>query len=143
MKYSLFLFAFFIAITSMQAQEEAPVVDKKKHKIVIQLTSADTNVHKAVVRQIGNILEAAPNSKVEVVCHSAGISLLQTAQTKQAAKITELKNKGVDFRACQNTMRERKIKREELLPESGMVPSGVMEVVKKQEKGWAYLRAGI
>lgn len=143
MKHLLFLVALLLTIPSLQAQEDAPVIDRKQHKIVIQLTSNDTLVHKAVVRQISNILEAAPNSKVEVVCHSNGISLLLAAQTKQAAKIADLKSKGVAFMACQNTMRERKIKREELLPESGMVPSGVMEVVKKQEKGWAYLRAGL
>ncbi len=143
MKYLLFLFTLLLTIPSLQAQEETPPTDKKQHKIVIQLTSNDTLVHKAVVRQISNILEAAPNSKVEVVCHSNGISLLLAAHTKQAAKIADLKSKGVAFMACQNTMRERKIKREELLPESGMVLSGVMEVVKKQEKGWAYLRAGL
>ncbi len=143
MKQFIFLVSLLTAAISMQAQQDIPVVDKKKHKIVIQLTSADTLVHKAVVRQIGNILEAAPNSKVEVICHSAGISFLQAAQTKQAAKIADLQGKGVVFMACENTMRERKIKREELLPQSDTVPSGVMEVVKKQEKGWAYLRAGI
>ena len=134
-------FAFFAPLLS--AQTEALVVDKKQHKIVIQLTSNDTLVHKAMVRQIANILEAAPNSKVEVVCHSNGISFLMAAQTRQAVKIAELSTKGVEFKACQNTMRERKIKPEELVTQSGFVPSGVMEVVKKQEKDWAYLRAGL
>ncbi len=118
-------------------------MDKKVHKIVMQLTSSDTSVHKAVVRQIANILEAAPNSKIEVVCHSNGIAFLLAAQTRQATKIADLSNKGVLFKACQNTMRERKIKPEELVPQSGFVPSGVMEVIKKQEKHWAYLRAGL
>ena len=143
MKHVLFLFALALAATSTQAQTEAPIIDKKQHKIVIHLTSNDTLVHKAVVKQIGHILEAAPNSKVEVVCHSNGIGFLLISETKQAAKIADLKNKGVAFVACENTMRERKIKREELVPQSGTVPSGVMEVVKKQEKGWAYLRAGL
>jgi intracellular sulfur oxidation DsrE/DsrF family protein len=39
-------------------------------------------------------------------------------------------------------MRERKIKREELVSECRTVPSGVVEVVLKQHKGWAYIKAG-
>jgi len=142
MKHLITCLALSLLAIHLSAQE-VPAVDKKAHKIVIQLTSNDTSVHKAVVRQIANILEAAPNSKIEVVCHSNGIAFLLAAQTKQAAKIAELSSKGVAFKACQNTMRERKIKPEELVSQSGYVPSGVMEVVKKQEKHWAYLRAGL
>lgn len=143
MQNLLACFAFLLLATPLCAQEAAPPIDKKEHKIVIQLTSSDTLVHKAIVRQIANILEAAPNSKIEVVCHSNGISLLLANQTRQAGRIAELSSKGVQFMACQNTMRERKIKPEELLRQSGLVPSGVMEVIKKQEKHWAYIRAGL
>lgn len=132
---------FFAAILS--AQNEKPAVDTDVHRIVFHLTSNDTLVHKATIKQINNILTAAPNSKIEVVCHSHGLSFLVAAQTKQAAKIKEYKAKGVEFMACENTMRDQKVKREDLLPESGTVPSGVMEVVKKQEQGWSYLRAGL
>lgn len=123
--------------------QEGTVVDYDEHKIVFQLTSGDTLVHKATVKQIQNILTATPNSKIEVVCHNNGIAFLQTAVTQQAVKIKELKSKGVEFVACENTMRERKITREQLLPECGTVPSGVVEVIKKQEKGWAYIKAGL
>ena len=109
----------------MSAQNQKNAVDTKVHKIVIQLTSNDTLVHKATVKQIHNILTAAPKSKIEVVCHSQGLSFLLPAQSKQAAKIKEYKAQGVEFMACENTMRDQKVKREDLLPESGTVPSGV------------------
>jgi uncharacterized protein len=48
----------------------------------------------------------------------------------------------VDFVACENAMREHKIKREDLVTDCRTVPSGVVEVVLKQDKGWAYLKAG-
>jgi intracellular sulfur oxidation DsrE/DsrF family protein len=44
------------------------------------------------------------------------------------------------FKACENTIRERKIDRNTLLQQSGTVPSGVAEIVLKQEAGWAYLK---
>jgi intracellular sulfur oxidation DsrE/DsrF family protein len=117
-------------------------VDRQKHKVVFQLTSSDTLVHKALVRQVANLLTAAPNSRVEVVCHSNGIEFLTAAKTRQAARIRELKAKGVDFVACENTLQERKMKKEDLLEDTRTVPAGVLEVVAKQEKGWAYLKAG-
>lgn len=137
---SLFLLAAPMAIFAQNAEET--IVSTKKHKVVFHLTTNDTLAQKALVKQIHNLLTAAPNSKVEVVCHNNGISLLQETTTKQAEKIRDLSGKGVDFVACENTMRERKIKREELVQECRTVPAGILEVVMKQEKGWAYIKSG-
>lgn len=127
---------------NITAQTTPSVPNLKKYKIVIQLTNGDTAVHRATVKQIFNALAAAPNSKIEVVCHNNGISFLQTAKTFQGDKIKELKGKGVVFVACENTLRERKIDKTEIVPEAGFVPAGIIEVVDKQTKGWAYLKAG-
>lgn len=140
MKHLLLLTALLIS-TASWAQTGSAEVDQKKHKIIIQLTSGDTNVHKMVVRQIGNLLAAAPKSKVEVVCHANGISMLMTAQTKVQPKISELKMKGVAFIACENTMLDKKITKAEIIPEAGYVKVGILEIVQKQEEGWSYLRA--
>lgn len=128
--------------TLVNAQNESTDVDLAQHKIVFQLTSADTNVHKMLVRQLGNVLTAAPNSMVEVVCHGPGIAMLTTQQTIVQPKIIELKGKGIQFVVCENTLRERKVTKEEIIPEAGFVKAGIIEIVKKQEEGWSYIRAG-
>jgi intracellular sulfur oxidation DsrE/DsrF family protein len=130
-----------LAISSVLGQTTA-AIDNTPYKMVIQLTSGDTAVHRSLVKQIHNILTAAPKSQIEVVCHNQGISFLVTAKTLHAEKIQEYKTRGVVFAACENTMRDRKIKREELLPAVITVPAGVIEIVKKQRKRWAYLKAG-
>ncbi|MBK9338550.1 MAG: DsrE family protein [Lewinellaceae bacterium] len=53
-----------------------------------------------------------------------------------------MKARGVDFVGCENTLRERKINRAELMPEVRTVPAGIIEIVKKQRKKWAYIKAG-
>ena len=131
-----------ISTVKMAAQKTPSVSNLQKYKIVIQLTNGDTAVHRATVKQIFNALAAAPNSKIEVVCHNNGISFLQTAKTFYADKIKELKAKGVAFAACENTLRERKIEKSEIVSEAFFVPAGIIEVVDKQTKGWAYLKAG-
>ena len=135
MKKTTFLLAFLVFATAAQAQsDENVVVSTKKHKMIIQLTSSDTTAQNSLVKQLGNILRAAPNTKIEVVCHNNGITFLQTATTKHAAQIREFSARGVDFVACENTMRDRNVKREELLNECRTVPAGVVEIILKQEK---------
>ncbi|MCC6462287.1 MAG: DsrE family protein [Saprospiraceae bacterium] len=136
------LFFFLCLAISLRATAQNHPVDKQKHKIVFQLTSGDSLVHKGMLRQIGHILEAAPNSKIEVVCHSNGLPFLVAAQSTQVAKIKELEAKGVDFMACENTMRDRKVTAADLVIGCQTVPSGVLEVARKQEKHWAYIKAG-
>ena len=132
---------FLLTATLIQAQSNAPVATTKALKVVFHLTTSDTTVQKSLAKQLNNFLVAAPNAKIEVVCHNSGISFLQTAVTKQGDKIHDLSLKGIDFVACENTMRDRKIKREDLVKECRTVPAGVVEVVLKQDKGWAYIRA--
>jgi len=140
MKQLLIVTALFIS-TASWAQSGSAEIDLDQHKIIMQLTSGDTNVHKMVVKQIGNLLAAAPNSKIELVCHANGISMLMTLQTKVHPKITELKKKGVEFIACENTMLDKKITKQEIIAESGYVQVGILEIVRKQEQGWSYVRA--
>jgi intracellular sulfur oxidation DsrE/DsrF family protein len=140
MRYILILFALFLGSLSAAAQSDE--VDNTRYKIVYHLTTADTLAHKALVKQLANVLNAAPKAQLEVVCHNMGIYFLVTEKTQQAAGIRELKARGVDFVGCENTLRERKINRSELMPEVRTVPAGILEIVKKQRKKWSYIKAG-
>ena len=106
------------------------------------MTNGDSSVHKGTIRQINNALTTAPNSKIEVVCHSAGINMLQTSKSTTLAQIKDLKSRGVVFAACANTIRERNIDKADIVGEAIIVPAGIIEVVDKETKGWAYLKAG-
>ncbi len=141
MKYTLFSLIFGLLAT-FTASAQTAEVDNTPYKIVMQLTSGDTAVHRGLIKQINNVLNAAPKSRIEVVCHNNGLSFLISAKTFQAEAIKKLNVKGVTFVACENTMHSQKVKREELVPEAGTVPAGVIEIVKKQGKKWAYLKAG-
>lgn len=140
MKYicSLVFLFFFLPFTASKAQ----IVSTKKHKIVMQLVSNDTSVYRMLIRQLGNIKKAAPNARVEVVCHGGGIYILDKEKTIYTSEIEEYAKNGVTWVACENTMRERKIPKEKLLSISSTVPSGIFEVVLKQEAGWSYLKIG-
>jgi len=127
---STLILAFFSISASAQS-----------HKVVVQLNTSDTLVWHGALKNISNLQTAlGPNTQIELVAHGAGISILVDGKTTQKAKITELAASGVLFKACENTIRERKIDRATILQQAGTVPSGVAEVVLKQEAGWAYLK---
>jgi uncharacterized protein len=100
-------------------------------------------------RAIGNIrnhLNADTSVKIVVVTNGAGIDfLLEGAENTQGQKfagpVAELANRGVEFKACNNTLATRKISADKLVMEAKVVPSGVAEVARLQAReGFVYLR---
>lgn len=114
-----------------------------KHHVVLEIASNDTLAWKGLMNNIGHIKETWGDSvQVEVVAHGPGIEILVLAKTTQQKQIAGLKQMGVLFEACNNSMKARKLAQGDIVPEAGIVPSGVGEVILKQEQGWSYLKAG-
>ena len=65
------------------------------------------------------------------------------ANEKITAKIDSLKDQGVSFNVCANTVRGRKVDLQSDLynvDNSDVVPSGVAEVARLQLMGYAYIK---
>lgn len=137
LRYSALLFLLLISI-----QVRAQVVSEEPHRIIFQLTDGDSITQVKFIRQLNNILEAAPNAQIEVVTHGMGIDLLRLKNNPFENLLKQLKERGVEFVVCENTLKQRNIKKEQFLPLAGFVPSAVLELVIKQEKGWIYIKAG-
>lgn len=61
-------------------------------------------------------------------------------EEKYVHKVDYLSNKGVSFSVCSNSLKGLKIDEDDLIDEIETVPSGVGELVKKQEEGWSYIK---
>lgn len=110
-------------------------------KVVVHVNFPETGRQGHGLKNIANILREAPDARVEVVCHGAGIGLVEKARTEHAEAVEALRGQGVTFVACENTMRQKSIRREDLLPGVGTVPSGAVEVIRKQQdEGYAYFK---
>lgn len=113
------------------------------HKVVIQLNSADTAAWGGVIGNVKNLSKIWPNNlSVEVVVHGRALDFLVAAKSHLVADVEQLSKKGIIFSACENTMGKYGITKQMLIPSVFTVPSGVGEVILKQEEGWSYLRAG-
>lgn len=116
--------------------------DMKQHRIVFHLATSDTTTYKGLIRQLSNLTALWPTASIEVVAHSFGIDIMRKDRSKLEADIQVLKNKGVAFAVCQNTMKSQKLTPEQMLPQSIFVPNGLAELVLKQEEGWSYIKVG-
>lgn len=137
MKRTLLIITLLLSSFLVLAQESV-----RQHRIVMQLTSGDTLVHKNLMKQIKNMLEAAPTLQLELVCHGPGMDLLMGDRSIVAGKVKEFAGKGITFLACDNTIRERQLDPTKVLAEAGHVKAGIIHIVERQEDGWSYIKAG-
>ena len=97
------------------------------------------------------------NLDLKVVLHGNGLALLLepeylektrnmkhgNADVNMTAKIDGLKQQGVSFNVCDNTLKSRKISYTEHLydvSKKDIVPSGVAELAKLQAQGYTYIK---
>lgn len=142
MKNTLLLFAFGMLCCSatVVAQNTTPTTT---HKVVVQLNSADTAAWGGVIGNIKNLSKIWPDQlQIEVVVHGRALDFLVASKSHLVNDVEQLSKKGIMFSACENTMGKYGITKQMLIPAVFTVPSGVGEVILKQEQGWSYLRAG-
>jgi len=119
--------------------EEAPVQEKVVYHI------NDASVARMALRNIENHLDASPGVQIVVVTHGKGIDfLLNEAKDDKGLyepQVAGLKNRGVTFDVCRNTLKGRKLDDSAVILEAQVVPSGVAEIGKLQAiEGFVYLK---
>jgi intracellular sulfur oxidation DsrE/DsrF family protein len=128
---------FFVA---SHAQTAGPA-GKKHHKLVVQMSDNDPAKWSLALNNIKNVQDdvGAANVDIEIVAFGPGINMLKL-ESPVGARIAEAMKAKVAVLACENTLRAQKLSRDDMLPAIGYVPAGVVEIMKKQSEGWAYLR---
>jgi len=143
MMRSLLFILCLVVFGNMQLVAQHKAAGNKTHRVVIQLTSGDTLAWKGALKNITHMFDTwGDKVKIELVAHGSGVEFLVIGKSTQEQKISELAAKGVKFYACENSLKDRKLTPENVLRAASTVPSGVVEVVTKEEEGWSYLKAG-
>ncbi|MFC7670851.1 DsrE family protein [Hymenobacter humi] len=104
-----------------------------------RLDSDDPKLIQQTLRNIGNALEDSRlkgKLTVELIAFGGGTTLYRKDQPYEA-QLTALKQKGVILAQCLNTLKERKMSKDELLPLISYVPSGNGELIIRQAQGWS------
>lgn len=128
-----------------------------KQKVVYHVNYYGAQQEAGALRNIQNHINAvgADNLDVKVVLHGNGVAMvlepdyLSETKMKEAnatedmqARIAGLKQQGVAFNICANTLKGRKIPMEALYDtsEADIVPSGVAELAHLQAQGYTYIK---
>lgn len=115
---------------------------KLEHPVVFHLSTGDTAAYTALTNQLNNVLVFWPKATIEVVVHNNGIAFMQKGVSKHAATIEVLKQRGVVFAVCENTLKRKKLEKSQILESAIFVPVGLAEIISKQEAGWSYIKSG-
>lgn len=126
--------------TCLRGEAEPKEEKSEMLKAVVHINFSDADRQEAGLKNIENILKEVADAQIEVVCHGEGLSLLNTKETKHSDLVTSLIKRGVGFVACENTMKKKTVARSALIEGSSTVPSGAVEVLRKQDAGYGYFR---
>lgn len=109
-------------------------------KAVFQVTENDEAKWNLVLNNARNLQNGAdPGAEVEIVAFGPGVLLLK-AGSPIASRVSEAVGRKVKVVACKNTMAGQHLVESDMLSDIGFVPSGVVEVMRKQQQGYAYIR---
>jgi intracellular sulfur oxidation DsrE/DsrF family protein len=113
-----------------------------RNRALFQVTDNDPARWNLILNNMANLKEGVGSEGVEIelVAYGPGIHMLK-ADSPVKHRVADAMRNGVRVNACQNTMNGMKLTPADMQPEIGYVPSGVVEVMKKQQQGWAYIRS--
>lgn len=137
-----FALALSFASNGARAVEApAPQAAAEKHKVVFQVSAGDPKIWNLALNNAKNVQQelGAKNVDLEIVVYGPGIGMLKF-DSAVANRIDEAAGDGVKIVACENTMKALKLTRDDMLASAAYVPAGVIELMKKQKEGYAYIR---
>ena len=129
--------AAFVAAPLFAAAQGAA----KPTRVVMQVSDGDPARWNLVLNNARNVQEelGADKVNIEIVAYGPGIGMLKGDATT-SARVSEAIKAGVAINACENTMRAQKLTHADMNPSVTYVPAGVVEIIKRQQDGWAYVR---
>lgn len=131
-----FVFFLFGLILSLAVYAQTPPV-----KIVFDVTSGEEGVHQSAMRHISVMANQYPDSEFEMVVYSSALDMVLKDKSSVSKELEELaKKENVTFKVCQMSLDRYKLTTSSLIPGVGTVPDGILEIIKKQQEGWGYIK---
>ncbi len=137
-------FALVLSFASSGAQAvvaSTPQATAEKQKVVFQVSDGNPKTWNLALNNAKNVQEilGAQNVDIEIVAYGPGIGMLKF-DSAVANRIDEAVGDGVKIVACEKTMKALNLTKDDMLSSAGYVPGGVIELMKKQKEGYAYIR---
>lgn len=144
------LAVFALALLAVPA---AHAQSGKPHRIVIQVDKNDPAVMNLALNNAQNVVEYYRDKHedvdVEIVAYGPGLNMLRDDTSPVKDRIAHIASSEatfpskIVFSACNNTlqgMQKHEGHKITIIPQAGIVPSGVVRIMQLQEQGWSYVR---
>lgn len=80
------------------------------------------------------------NIHLRIVAYFHGIRALLKKEKAISTRVETLMQYDVEFVACGNTMRTKKIDKSELIEGTEIVSAGIVEMIERVKEGWIYIK---
>jgi intracellular sulfur oxidation DsrE/DsrF family protein len=132
------ILAFGVGLALVSVAQPA---DQPKPRVVFQVSDGDSAKWNLALNNAKNVQQeyGADKVQIEIVAYGPGISMLK-ADSTASNRVTEAAQAGIEIVACQNTMAAQKLMKADMNTSINYVPAGVVELMKRQAQGWAYIR---
>jgi intracellular sulfur oxidation DsrE/DsrF family protein len=130
------------AVARAPAAMAATPAETHKERAIFAVSDADPQKWNLTLGNISNAIEGlgADSADIELVVYGPGIAMLKK-DSVVAARLAGALKAGVRIAACQNSMRGFELQAADLVPGVTPVPSGVVELIRRQHSGYAYVRS--
>ncbi len=133
--------AFALATPASAADSAKGGSNAAQQKVIFQVSEADPKKWNLTLNNASNVQEdlGKANVEIEIVAYGPGIGMLKF-DSEVSGRVAEALKSGVKVVACENTMRNSKISRADMMNGIDYVGAGVVELMNKQREGYAYIR---
>lgn len=114
-----------------------------KVKVVLHIDWDEKKRLVMALNNISNLLKAvrAEEASICLVANGQAVNLLKKDRAKDhAERIKQLADAGVRFLVCNNSLINEGIQKEDLIESCEPVPAGILELIRLQEMGFAYIK---
>jgi hypothetical protein len=134
------LFALFPLLAALPAlaQQKKPAA---KQRVIFQVSDNDPGKWNLALNNAKNVQTdlGKDNVQIEIVAYGPGLGMLKS-DSRVADRLAGALDDSVGLIACENTMHNTKVTREQMYDGIAYVQAGVTHIMKRQQEGWAYIR---
>jgi intracellular sulfur oxidation DsrE/DsrF family protein len=114
---------------------------QEKQKVIFQVSDNDPAKWNLALNNARNVQADLGKDKVqiEIVAYGPGLNMLK-AESKVAGRLAEALDNEVALLACENTMHNTRVTKDDMYGGISYVLAGVTHIMKRQREGWAYIR---
>jgi intracellular sulfur oxidation DsrE/DsrF family protein len=133
--------AFAPAASNAQSAPKQVAQKSERYKLVLQVSDSDPAKWNLALNNARNVQEdlGKQSVDVEIVAYGPGLAMLRS-DSKVASRLAQALDNNIGLMACENTMRNTKVRKDDMYGGISYVDAGVVHIMKRQREGWSYVR---